>query len=136
MRRFYQLLRKSEGLRLEPARAAELEVEWWRAHRENQHGADAGDELIAALTDLYAYTYEAEPAGVRPAAALRAEAMDLSDLFVKALVPETKGRSLEEIEADLHRKTREGEPAGGSGRFERRPAEEGTASRDERTTVR
>jgi hypothetical protein len=84
MRRFYQLLRKSEGLRLDPVRAAELEVEWWRAHRENQHGADAGDELVAALTDLYAYTYDAEPDGVRPAAALRAEAMDVSDRWVEA----------------------------------------------------
>jgi hypothetical protein len=84
MRRFYQLLRKSEGLRLDPVRAAELEVEWWRAHRENQHGADAGDELVAALTGLYAYTYEADPDGVRRAAALRAEAMDVSDRWVAA----------------------------------------------------
>ena len=29
----------------------------------------------------------------------------LAFLFVKALVPEIKGRSLEDIEADLHRKT-------------------------------
>ena len=84
MKRFYQLLRKSEGLRLDPVRAAELEVEWWRAHRENQHGADAGEELVTALTDLYAYTYEMEPETVRPAAALRAEAMDVSDRWVAA----------------------------------------------------
>jgi hypothetical protein len=84
MTRFYRLLRKSEGLRLDPVRAAQLEVEWWRAHRENQHGAEAGEELVAALTALYAYTYEADPGGVRPAAALRAEAMDVSDRWVAA----------------------------------------------------
>jgi hypothetical protein len=59
-------------------------VEWWRAHRENQHGADAGEELITTLTDLYAYTYETDPDGVRPAAVLRADAMDVSDRWVDA----------------------------------------------------
>jgi hypothetical protein len=47
----------------------------------------------------------------------------LAFLFVKAMLPETKGRSLERIEADLQRKTGAGEPAvagaGGSGRIER-----------------
>jgi hypothetical protein len=76
----------SEGSRLDPSHAAELEVEWWRAHRENQRNKQPGtdDELVTALTDLYAYSYEAEPADVRQAAALRADAMDVSDRWVDA----------------------------------------------------
>jgi hypothetical protein len=102
MRRFYRLLRASEGASFDPARAAEVEVEWWRAHREHQHdgespGGDslsgsAGAELAAsrreplvlALVDLYAYTYGAERDELRRAAELRAEAMDLSDRWVEA----------------------------------------------------
>jgi hypothetical protein len=86
MRRFYQLLKVSERSRLDPTRAAELEVEWWRAHRENQRNKQPGtdDELVTALTNLYAYSYEAEPADVRQAAALRADAMDVSDRWVDA----------------------------------------------------
>jgi hypothetical protein len=85
---FYRLLRESDGASIDPGRAAELEVEWWRVHREGQHARgdddrDAPDEaLVDALSDLYAYSYSVEPAAVRPAAALRAEAMDVSDRWV------------------------------------------------------
>jgi hypothetical protein len=84
MTRFYGLVRASEGSALDPARAARLEVEWWRAHRADQHGAGpaAREELVAALRDLYAYTYETDPGLVRPAAELRAEAMEISDRWV------------------------------------------------------
>jgi hypothetical protein len=85
MRRFYEMLAASEGASFDPVRAAELEVEWWRAHREKQH--DAGDgssrELVVALRDLYAYTYGVAPAEVELAAELRPEAMDVSDRWVE-----------------------------------------------------
>jgi hypothetical protein len=86
MTRFYQLLRKSTGEAIDPSRAAWLEVEWWRVHREAQHGDAAGpsEELTAALRDLYAYSYSVDPSEVRAAAALRAEAMDVSDRWVEA----------------------------------------------------
>ncbi|HEX3278196.1 MAG TPA: hypothetical protein VHR40_06720 [Thermoleophilaceae bacterium] len=84
MRRFYQLLRKSEGASFDPTRASELEVEWWRVHREHQHAGDSVEGLVKALQDLYAYTYQADPASVREAAALRAEAMGVSDRWVEA----------------------------------------------------
>jgi hypothetical protein len=88
MRRFYALVRASAGERFDPARAAALEVEWWRAHREDQRGPRAGPEtagaLVAALRDLYAYVYDVAPEAVHDAAALRAEAMDVSDAWVDA----------------------------------------------------
>jgi hypothetical protein len=86
MTRFYRLLKVSESATFDPARAAELEVEWWRAHRDNQHGVGDGSvhELEEALTALYAYTYSADPGEVRAAAVLRARAMEVSDRWVKA----------------------------------------------------
>jgi hypothetical protein len=85
MRRFYQLLRKSDpGATFSPRRAAELEVEWWRAHREAQRAQGGQRALVEALRDLYAYTYEARPEAVEPAAQLRADAMELSDRWVEA----------------------------------------------------
>ena len=86
MRRFYALVVKATGeLTIDPVRAAELEVEWWRLHREHQH--DAGTEeraLVQALVDLYSYVYAAEPDAMRPAAQARVDAMDLSDRWVEA----------------------------------------------------
>ena len=85
MRRFYSLVAASAGSSLDPERAAKLEVEWWRIHREHQYGRGPTSEaLIAALCDLYSYCYDAERGDVRHAAALRAEAMDVSDRWVAA----------------------------------------------------
>lgn len=81
MARFYRLLRAD----IDPVRAAELEIEWWRAHRANQYGDHAlGEALVVALQDLYAYTYGVPADSVRQAAELRAEAMDVSDRWIEA----------------------------------------------------
>jgi hypothetical protein len=85
MRRFYGLLRLAHGAPEDPARAATLEVDWWAAHRARQHaqtGPDDTDPLVTALTRLYAYLYRTGEPAVRPAARLRAEAMDLSDRWI------------------------------------------------------
>jgi hypothetical protein len=87
MRRFYALLRLVHGGPADPARAAELEVGWWAAHRERQEHPDGISPLVTALARLYAYLYSVDEAAVRPAAQLRAEAMDLSDAWVSQGCP-------------------------------------------------
>jgi hypothetical protein len=86
MTRFYELLRANGNTGFDPARAGELEVEWWRAHRDAQHPERGGSQaaLVDALADLYAYTYAQEPGQVRQAAQLRADAMEISDRWVDA----------------------------------------------------
>ncbi len=83
MERFYRLVALQHAEPYDPVRAAELEVEWWRVHREHQHGS--GDErlLIDALAALYAYVYGVPEADVRVAAEQRALAMDHSDHWVQ-----------------------------------------------------
>lgn len=85
MRRFYALVRLSYGAPASPARAAMLEVDWWRVHREGQHSTTprgADDELVESLTRLYSYLYSEPGERVRPAAVHRARAMDLSDQWI------------------------------------------------------
>jgi hypothetical protein len=86
MRRFYALVRLSHGHPANPAKAAELDVDWWRAHRESQYSpesAELGDALVESVTRLYSYLYSESEAAVRPAAVERAQAMGLSDQWVR-----------------------------------------------------
>jgi hypothetical protein len=84
MRRFYALVRLTYGEPSNPAKAAELEVDWWRVHREVQHEpGSTPDELIDSLIRLYSYLYGESEEAVRPAAVHRARAMDLSDQWIE-----------------------------------------------------
>ena len=84
MRRFYALVRLTYGEPANPARAAELEVDWWRVHREAQYGLGSSHEdLVESITRLYCYLYGEPEAELRPAAMHRARAMELSDQWVK-----------------------------------------------------
>jgi hypothetical protein len=86
MRELYALVRLRFGEPADPARAAALEIDWWRAHRERQYSADpAGkdDELLESVIGLYCYLFGVTKAAVRPAAMHRVQAMDLSDQWVR-----------------------------------------------------
>jgi hypothetical protein len=84
MERFYRLVAQRHVESFDPARAAELEVEWWRVHREHQHGdsTDGDRPLVEALARLYAYVYGVHEVDVRVAAEQRALAMEHSDRWV------------------------------------------------------
>jgi hypothetical protein len=85
MERFYRLIARRYRESFDPAKAAALEVEWWRVHREHQHADSERDErpLIDALSALYSYLYGVPETGVRVAAEQRALAMRHSDKWVQ-----------------------------------------------------
>src|SRR5581483_1129671 len=79
MERFYRLVAEHHDEHFDPAKAAELEVEWWRVHREHQREEGEEQPLVSALAGLYAYVYGVPEADVRVAAEQRALAMRYSD---------------------------------------------------------
>ena len=85
MQSFYALVARHHRETFDPARAAELEVEWWRVHRYHQHDGGSSPDpgpLVDALAALYSYVYSGPAEDVRVAAEQRAAAMDHSDRWV------------------------------------------------------
>jgi hypothetical protein len=86
MARFYALVGAGTAEALDPEVAARLEVDWWRTHRQLQREPSASgatvDDLVDALTALYAYVYGVDRGTVVLAAKERANAMVLSDRWV------------------------------------------------------
>jgi hypothetical protein len=85
MARFYGLVARHHGETFDPAKAAQLEVEWWRVHREHQQPGSVSDErsLVDALAALYAYVYGVTEGEAGVAAQQRAVAMRHSDQWVR-----------------------------------------------------
>jgi hypothetical protein len=98
MRRFYQFIKRIHREDIDVARAAQLEVNWWIVHRKLFGNAD-NRELVNAVRDLYAEAYGIEPAKVEEAAALRAQGMLYSDLWVNAGKPSDSPLLAQEEEA-------------------------------------
>jgi hypothetical protein len=89
MRRFYALVRLSYGEPASPAKAAELEVDWWRAHRQVQYSVPGVtcEDLVESVTRLYCYLFGESEAAVRPSAVYRVQAMGLSDQWIREGCP-------------------------------------------------
>ena len=115
MERFYRLVAHHHGEPLDPSRASELEVEWWRVHRLHQREESEEDEgsLVAALSALYSFVYGVPAADVRVAAEQRMVAMRYSDQWVREgchlaspLIPQERAalvRSYAGLLAAVHR---------------------------------
>ena len=86
MARFYQFIKNVHLEDFDVRRAAHLEVNWWSVHRK-LFGNAGNQELVEALTDLYAEAYGIEPAKVQVSARQRAQGMLYSDLWVNAGKP-------------------------------------------------
>lgn len=100
MERFYTLVKRRHHEPFDPARAARLEVEWWRVHRIHQHNDDPeADErpLVDALATLYSYVYGVAAHEVLVAAEQRALAMRYSDHWVR------EGRTIDSPLVELER---------------------------------
>jgi hypothetical protein len=82
MRLFYAFVRGPAGGRYDSARAARLELGWWVVHRQRERYPDRRS-LSAALAASYAEVYQRPIEAMMPAAEARAEAMDLSDQWVR-----------------------------------------------------
>ncbi len=113
MERFYRLVANYYDEEFDTTRAAELEIEWWRVHREHQYGREDNDQALAdALADLYSFVYGVPHAEVRLAAEQRSLAMDYSDRWVREgcdvgspLIPEERAalvRSYAALLAAVH----------------------------------
>jgi hypothetical protein len=98
MRRFYGFIKRVHGEDIEVERVARLEVNWWVVHR-RLFGQEDNQELVDALTDLYAAAYQVEPERVREAAYYRAQAMLYSDRWVNEGRPEHSPLLVQEEDA-------------------------------------
>ena len=81
MRKFYAFVKRVHREDFDPDEAARLDVNWWVVHR-RLFGQTENQELVDALTQLYATTYKVDPASVRQAAYHRAQAAVYSDRWV------------------------------------------------------
>jgi hypothetical protein len=75
--KFYSSIREVSDIDFDPARAAQLELEWWIIHRERDRHKP--EDLVNSLAGLQAELYQIPPERLHEHARLRAEAMLIRD---------------------------------------------------------
>ena len=98
VRHFYQFIRNVHREDFDVERAVKLEVNWWIIHRKLFGNAE-NQELVDALTSLYAETYGIEPEKIQEATRQRALGMLYSDLWVNEGKPADSPLLVKEEEA-------------------------------------
>jgi hypothetical protein len=88
MAQCYRILARRYGQPRDPERAAALDVNWWRVHREFQHDLGASETALRdAIASFWAEIYDVPAPQLLEAAARRTSAMGLSDRWVAAGCP-------------------------------------------------
>jgi len=83
MRRFFAMVKRIHHLDLDVEQAARLEVNWWSVHRK-LFANPQNQELVDAITAVYALAYNIEREKLYEAAFHRAQGMLYSDLWVNS----------------------------------------------------
>ncbi len=86
LRAFYRLARRYSGLEFDIERAAELELEYWDAHRQLVRQADK-TRFIEAMTQLHAVVFSLSEGAARESALLRVEANNVLDTITGKTSP-------------------------------------------------
>jgi len=100
---YYGLLRKGAPAEFDPAKAAQLELEWWEARREKVPPSEYG-KTIAETTSM---VYGAENPAITQSGALRAEAMAYRDAR-SGKMTDSDWRSISQQLAAAYGKLKEG----------------------------
>lgn len=100
--RFYRMVKQVHMLsHLDERKAAQLDVRWWIIHREQFANADTS-LLANALADLLSYAYQTPKEQLQAAAQARADAMLISDRWVRAGKDPNSSLLRDELKAMTH----------------------------------
>jgi hypothetical protein len=97
--RFYRMARRWSGMRIEPRRAAELEIGYWIEHR-RLVGNPEKASFVDAMTALHSHLFDLPPERMRESAEWRIRANNTVDLITGGISKDVEA-DWAKLEADL-----------------------------------